>query len=145
MIQVIILWGFVILFFAAALIKRKKVKIFPSLIISTSVIFFALLSPYGKVLLTLGSLKITSGSLILGLKRSGILVGMVFLSQIIINPKIKFPGKTGKFLKQVFFWLKKLTEVRLNLKHKNIIEILDNHLYEIWNQKEYEQNIKSRN
>lgn len=132
MLSTIILWLFVILFFILASIKRKKVKILPSILVTLTVTFFALLSPYGKVLLTLGSLKITSDSLILGLRRSGILVGMVFLSQIIISPKIKLPGKLGKFLKQVFYWLEKLTEVRLKFKPKMIIETLDNRLCEIW-------------
>lgn len=132
MLATIILWLFVILFFILASIKRKKVKILPSILVTLTVTFFALLSPYGKVLLTLGSFKITSDSLILGLRRSGILVGMVFLSQIIINPKIKLPGKLGKFLKQVFYWLEKLTEVRLKFKPKMIIETLDNRLCEIW-------------
>lgn len=139
MIQTIILWIFVILFFILASIKRKKVKILPSILVTITITFLALLSPYGKVLLTLGSFKITSDSLILGLRRSGILAGMVFLSQIIISPKIKLPGKLGKFLKQVFYWLEKLTEVRLKFKPKMIIETLDNRLCEIW-EKEKESN-----
>lgn len=134
MLSTIILWLFVILFFILASIKRKKVKLLPSILVTLTVTFFALLSPYGKVLLTLGSFKITSDSLILGLRRSGILVGMVFLSQIIISPKIKLPGKLGKFLKQVFYWLEKLTEVRLKFKPKMIIETLDNRLCEIWDE-----------
>lgn len=134
MLSTIILWLFVILFFILASIKRKKVKLLPSILVTLTVTFFALLSPYGKVLLTLGSFKITSDSLILGLRRSGILVGMVFLSQIIISPKIKLPGKLGKFLKQIFYWLEKLTEVRLKFKPKMIIETLDNRLCEIWDE-----------
>lgn len=136
MLATIILWLFVILFFILASIKRKKVKILPSVLVTLTVTFFALLSPYGKVLLTLGSFKITSDSLILGLRRSGILVGMVFLSQIIISQNIKLQGKAGKFLKQVFYWLEKLTEVRLKFKPKMLIETLDNRLCEIWEEEQ---------
>lgn len=136
MIQVIILWGFVILFFIFASIKRKKIKILPSLIITITVTFFALLSPYGKAILTIGSFKITLESLLLGLRRSGILVGMVFLSQILISPKLYLPGKAGKFLKQVFYWLEKLTEVRIKFKPNQIIENLDTRLCEIWEQEQ---------
>ncbi len=137
MIQVIILWGFVILFFILAGIKRKKIKILPSFIITITVTFFALLSPYGKVILTIGSFKITLESLLLGLRRSGILVGMVFLSQILISPKLSLPGKAGKFLKQVFYWLEKLTEVRIKFKPNQIIENLDTRLCEIWEQEDF--------
>lgn len=137
MLATIILWLFVILFFIIASIKRKKIKILPSILVTLTVTFFALLSPYGKVILTIGSLKITLDSLILGLKRSGILVGMVFLSQVIISPKIKLPGKAGKFLKQVFYWLEKLTEVRIKFKPTQIIENLDTRLCEIWEQEDF--------
>lgn len=136
MISAIVLWGFVILFFILASIKRKKVRILPSVFITLTIVFFALLSQHGKVLLTFGSFRITSDSLFLGLRRSGILVGMVFLSQIIISPKLKLPGKAGKFLKQVFFWLEELTNVRLKFRPKHIIETLDNRLCEIWPKEE---------
>lgn len=134
MIQVIILWIFVFVLFTLARLKRRKVRILPSFIVTAAVTFFALLSPYGKVLIAFGSFKITSGSLILGLRRSGVLAGMVFLSQIMISPKIKLPGMAGEFLKQVFYWLEKLTEVRIKFKPKHIIETLDDRLCEIWNQ-----------
>lgn len=137
MIQLLVLWTFVILFFILASIKRKKVHFLPSLVITLSITFFALLSPHGKVLLTLGNFKITQESLILGLKKSGILVGMVFLSQSIISPRIKLPGKAGAFLREVFYWLEKLTDVKLNFKTKNIIETIDSRLCEIW-EEEYE-------
>lgn len=138
MISVIVLWGFVFLFFILASIKRKKVRILPSVFVTITIVFFALLSQHGKVLLTFGSFRITSDALFLGLRRSGILVGMVFLSQIIISPKLTLPGKVGKFLKRVFFWLEELTNVRLKFKPKHIIETLDNRLCEIWQQEKSE-------
>lgn len=136
MIQVIILWILVFVLFTLARLKRRKARILPSFVLTAAVTFFALLSPYGKVLIAFGSFKITSGSLILGLRRSGVLAGMVFLSQIMISPKIKLPGKPGEFLKQVFYWLEKLTEVRIKFKPEHIIETLDDRLCEIWNQEE---------
>lgn len=137
MIQTAILWSFVILLFILAAIKRKKIKIIPSLVITVTITFFALISPYGKVILTIGSFRITLESLLLGLHRSGILVGMIFLSQIIISPRLSLPGKAGKFLKQVFYWLEKLTEVRINFKPKQIIENLDARLCEIWEEEDF--------
>lgn len=136
MIQVIILWLFVVSFFILASVKRKKVKILPSILVTFTVTFFALLSPYGKVLIAFGSFKITSGSLILGLRRSGVLAGMVFLSQIMISQEIKLPGMAGEFLKQVFYWLEKLTEARIKFKPEHIIETLDDRLCEIWEEEQ---------
>ncbi len=136
MISIIILWGFVILFFILASTKRKKIKILPSIFVTLTIVFFAVLSQHGKVLLTFGSFRITYDSLLLGLRRSGILVGMVFLSQIVISPKLKLPGKAGNFLKLVFLWLEELTNVRLNFKPGHIVETIDERLCEIWRQEE---------
>lgn len=132
MISVIVVWALAIFFFVLASLKRKKIKILPSLLITLSITFFALLIPHGQVLLSIGSFRITLDSLLLGLKRSGILVGMVFFSQFLISPTIKLPGKAGIFLKQVFFWLEKLTSIKISFKPGHIIESIDSRLCEIW-------------
>lgn len=149
MISVTVIWSLAILFFILASIKRKKIKILPSILITLSITFFALLIPHGQVLLTIGSLRITLDSLLLGLKRSGILVGMVFFSQFLISPKIKLPGKAGIFLKQVFFWLEKLTSIKISFKPGHIIESIDSRLCEIWSEtaeiENLQTNVRSKN
>lgn len=143
MISVIIIWSLAIVFFVLASLKRNKIKILPSILITLSIVFFALLIPHGRVLLTIGSFRITLDSLLLGLKRSGILVGMVFFSQFLISPKIKLPGKAGIFLKQVFFWLEMLTSIKISFKPGHIIESIDSRLCEIWLETPEEINLQT--
>lgn len=131
------LWFFVFLFFTIACLKCKKVKILPSLFVVVFVTFFSLLSPAGQILLTLGSFKVTLDSLLLGLRRSGILVGMVFLSRIIIsfgnrNLILSNFGEIGQKLTKVFFWFNLLTEKKISLKKGHIIQQIDERLLEIW-------------
>ncbi|WP_296326219.1 hypothetical protein [Treponema sp. UBA3813] len=125
-------WLFVLIFFILACVKGRRIRLLPSLFIVIFVTFFALLAPSGEVLLSIGSFRITSDSLLLGLRRSGILVGMVFLSRLIINPQVKVKGKVGNKLTEVFFYLNLLTEKKISFKKGHIIEAIDERLCEIW-------------
>ena len=131
------IWFFVLIFFILACVRCRRVRVVPSLVIIISVTFFALLSPSGEVLLTLGRLKVTLDSLLLGLRRSGILVGMVFLSRALISPQnndsfLNHFGKAGNKLTEVFFWLNLLTEKKFSFKKSLIIQQIDERLLEIW-------------
>lgn len=126
------IWSAVLLFCILTLLRRGKVKILPSILITAGIVFFALLSPAGKVLLKFGSLSVTSGALELGLHRSGVLVGMVFLSQFAVSTKLNFPGRVGIFFSQMFTYFEELTENRISFKKGNVINSIDERLFEIW-------------
>jgi energy-coupling factor transporter transmembrane protein EcfT len=132
-----VIWFFVLFFFILACIRCRRVRILPSVFIVLSVTFFSFLAPSGEVVLTIGSLRLTLDALLLGLRRSGVLIGMVFLSRIIISPKSKTSflkrfGKLGNKLTEVFFWLNLLTEEKISFKRGHIIEAIDERLCEIW-------------
>lgn len=127
-----ILWLCALTCFALACARRKRVRVLPPLFIVLFVTFFALLSPSGKVLITIGRFRITLDSLLLGLRRSGMLVGMVFLSRAIVSPDMRLHGTIGSKLTDVFYWLNLLTEKRIPLKRGHIIEAIDERLFEIW-------------
>ncbi|WP_294431057.1 hypothetical protein [uncultured Treponema sp.] len=132
-----VIWLFVLIFFVLACIKCRRVRVVPSILIILSITFFALLSPSGEVLLSFGSFRVTLDSLLLGLRRSGILVGMVFLSRLIMPSganasKIARFGTIGEKLRDVFYWFNLLTAEKISLKHGHIIESIDERLLEIW-------------
>ncbi|MBQ9239636.1 MAG: Gx transporter family protein [Treponema sp.] len=127
-----IIWVCVFVFFVAVLIKRRgAVNILPSFFVVLFVTVFALLSPSGKVLYEIGHFRITAGALLYGLKKSGTLVGMVFLSQFAISPRLALPGAAGAFLQNVFAYFDVLTAQRVPFKRGHIIEAIDEHLMEI--------------
>lgn len=131
--SVLVIWICTAVFFVLTLLRRGKVLILPSILITLGIVFFALLSPAGKVLLTIKSFNITQEALYSGLHRSGILVGMVFLSQFAVSSKLHFPGKIGFFLSQMFTYFDALTAQRISLKPGTIIESIDEKLLKIWN------------
>jgi heptaprenyl diphosphate synthase len=114
--------------FAAAIGVRAikgRVRLLPAISVAAGVIFFALLVPSGKVLFTLGSLAVTEGALAAGLGRAEILVGMVFLSQLILG--IGPPLNQG-FLAKVFTYYGCITAKKIPFKKGHVIQALDEHL-----------------
>ena len=128
-----ILWAIAGFFLLLSLLRRGKVRILPSIIITAGIVALALLSPSGKVLFSFKALKITDGALNNGLHRSAVLCGMVFLSQFSVSPKLHFPGKIGFFFGQMFKYFDQLTAVHISLKPGSIISSIDERLLEIWN------------
>jgi Predicted membrane protein len=129
----VVVWTCTAVFCAAAAVKKHgKIKILPSVFMTLCVTFFSLLSPYGKVLFSLGSFHVTLDALTGGLHKSGILTGMVFLSQFAISPRMYFPGRTGRFLGSMFTTFDELTSRRISFRRGHVIEALDVRLSELW-------------
>ncbi len=126
-------WSLVFLFLILCLLKRGKVRILPSIFIALSVTFFAVLTPYGKVIYEIKGFKLTKDALFNGLHRSGILIGMVFISQFAVSARVKLPGKAGFFIAKMFSYFDLLTQKRISFKPGNIIQSIDQRLLEIWN------------
>ncbi|MCK9169995.1 MAG: Gx transporter family protein [Treponema sp.] len=131
--NVVIVWGGTVIFYILTMFKRGgKVKLLPSLFMTLGVTFFALLTPYGKVLFSFGSFRITQDALVTGLRKSGILAGMVFLSQFAVSPRLNLPGRIGRFLGSVFAVFNGFTAQRIEFRRGHVIEALDSRLLELW-------------
>ena len=133
-VRVCIAWTLVAIFFIMAAVKKRgKIKLLPSLFITLGITFFALFVPSGKILFSIGAFKITLDALLTGLRKSAILVGMVFLSQFAIDGHVRLPGKAGAFLCEMFAVFDALTSERLHFKKGRIIEMLDERLTALQN------------
>ena len=127
-----IIWGFTLIFFLIAKFKKIKINILSSLMILIFVTFFALLSPAGKVLIKLGFFKITQESLLLGLNRSGILIGMVIFSRTIVSLTKEKSNFLKNKLTEVFKYLDLLTSKKIKFKKGSFIKSIDEILCEAW-------------
>ena len=102
-----------------AFIRKKRVKLLPSFFITISLVFFSLLSPFGKVWFSIGNFTITEGAFFLGLKKSFVLCGMVFISQIATSFEINIKGNFGKMISEVFYWFSIFSDFSKNAKSKS--------------------------
>jgi len=62
------------------------------------IVFFNLLVPHGRVLLALGPLQVTQGSLFAGLERAVTLSGLMMLSRVCVRNDLRLPGAIGSLL-----------------------------------------------
>lgn len=129
-----ITWAIVFLLMLISFIRRKKIRILPSVLLTVCVTFFALLSPSGKTLTIIRSFRITQDALFVGLQKSAVLVGMVFFSQTIVSCNISLPGKAGRLIADVLFWFNQLTAQRISFKKGHIIAQIDEMLCALWEQ-----------
>ncbi|MGI5171984.1 hypothetical protein H0R92_00055 [Treponema sp. OMZ 840] len=104
------LWIDLVLFALLSALKKGRFRIVPPLAICFSIVFFNLFQADGYVLFSIFSLKVTSGSLQEGLKKSGVLLAMVFVSQYAVSRNLNLPGRTGGFLSRVFLYFDALSQ-----------------------------------
>ena len=126
-------WIFTAVFYGMAMIRKHgRVRLLPSLLMTVAVTFFALLSPYGKIIVSIGKFHITHDALLSGLHKSGILTGMVFLSQFAVSSRMSIPGKAGRFLHRMMSVSDALGSERIAFTRGHVIEAIDARLEKIW-------------
>lgn len=103
-----IIYATIFIFILMNLLNKNKIKFLPSISIIFFVTLFNIFSPQGKVLYSIWKLKITQDALMNGLIKSGKLCACVYISKMIIS-NIKFnKGRTGEFIKTVFYYIDEL-------------------------------------
>jgi heptaprenyl diphosphate synthase len=85
---------FLFLWFLAAL-TGKKTNPPLTLLVILGILIFNLMVPYGRVLFSLGGLRVTSGALDSGIRRAATLEGLIMLSRLCIRPDLRLPGAFG--------------------------------------------------
>ena len=150
--NLVILYNQFFLMIIFAFIRKKRVKLLPSFFITLSLVFFSLLSPFGKVWFSIGNFTITEGAFLLGLKKSFVLCGMVFISQIATSFEINIKGNFGKMISEVFYWFsifsdfskkaKSESKLQINEKKKSKLSLksIDEYLCELYFEEKQEKN-----
>jgi heptaprenyl diphosphate synthase len=119
-------------------VKKKKSKkicknLFSSVMLLCSIVFFSLLIPSGKLLLSIGSFKITQDALFLGLKRGLILILSVYISKFIVAKLPPLKGKVGNFISFILLYFNELASFDSEKSKGKLFEKLDNHLINVYN------------
>lgn len=117
--KVIIIWCLTLFFFLLSQILKRRVNFCISFFLVIGITFFSMLTPNGKILFSIGNFNFTQGALLDGLYRSGMLLMISFLSKVLVASNIKFPGKFGSFLNDVFSIYEKLSSIKF-IKEENI-------------------------
>ncbi len=116
----------------------KKIKWLYFVIMVTSITVFNLLTPFGRVLFSVGPLEVTSGALRGGVMKGMTVVGLVFISLFSIRSDLALPGRLGGLIGRVFYYFEKILEGRKRIEPRRLIASLDDILESIYGEADEE-------
>lgn len=120
----------------------KKIKWLYFVIMVSSITLFNLLTPFGRVLVSVGPLEVTSGALQGGLMKGFTVVGLVFISLFSIRSDLALPGRLGGLIGRVFFYFEKILEGRRRIEPRRLIASIDDILESIYGAEDEEPEIE---
>ncbi len=116
----------VLLFAGLSTVAGKKIKWLYFVVMVSSVTFFNLLTPMGRVLVSAGPFAITEGALRNGVMKGLTIIGLVFISLFSIRPELKLPGRLGGLLVRLFYYFERIVETkRRKLEARRLIGSID--------------------
>ena len=103
----------------------KRVRLLYFIVLIISVTFFHLLSPFGKLLYSFYTLQITEGALVLGLRKGLVFTGLVVCSLCTIRKELHLPGRFGRSLSRLFWYLELFMEHKRTIKRRTLLASID--------------------
>lgn len=122
----------VLVFAALATFAGKRIRWGYFLIMVSSITFFNLLTPVGRVLYELGPLRITAGALEQGLFKGLAIVGLVFISLFAVRPDLRLPGTFGGMLARLFYYFERVLDTRKRVSAAHLVDTVDEILLELY-------------
>jgi len=121
---------FLFFWFLAAL-AGKNYNPLLTITVILGIVAFNLIIPYGRVLFTVGPLKITQGALVAGIHRAVTLEALIMLSRLAIRPDLRIPGLFGSLIGESFRVFALLMNIKGRVTRKTLIADIDNLLFEL--------------
>jgi hypothetical protein len=115
----------VVLYGALGVLAGKRISWAYFGFLTLSIAAFNLLSPWGRVLLTLGPLRVTEGALVAGLSKGVTVTGLVLISLFSVSPELRLPGRFGAFLARSLFYFQRLSSLRRRIRPAHLWQDID--------------------
>ena len=122
----------VLVFAGLATLAGKRIRWLYFLIMVSSITFFNLLTPVGRVLAEIGPLRVTEGALRQGLMKGFAIVGLVFISLFAVRPDLRLPGAFGGVLARLFYYFERVLDTRARVSAAHLVESVDAVLMELY-------------
>lgn len=121
-------------FLGAAWLSGKKVSLAATAVVSAGIIAANLLVPVGKVLVSLGPLRITETALVDGIGKALIFEGLVYISKATILSGLRLPGRFGALVASSFVYYERILEYGVVVRPSTLIEDADRLMLKIWDE-----------
>ena len=88
-------------------------------------VLFNLLTPAGRVLFRVAGGAVTEGALLVGAGKAVSLGGLLFLSRLMVDPRLRLPGTAGALLGATLTYLARLMDGRAGFRLRSPVQSLD--------------------
>ncbi len=112
-------------FAALAWLVQPRLRLRRTVVFLAATVAFNLLSPTGRVLLRIGGLAVTEGALLVGARKAASLGGLLFLSRLVVDSRLRLPGTAGALLASSLAFLARLMDDRVRFDLRNPVRSLD--------------------
>ena len=108
-----------LIFTALAWLAQPRLRLRRTVVFLAVTVAFNLLTPTGRVLLRIGGFAVTEGALIVGVGKAASLGGLLFISRLMIDSRLRLPGASGALFASSLAFLARLMDdrVRFDLRH----------------------------
>lgn len=120
------------LFVAAAWLAGKRISWTATLLTSAGIVAANLLVPVGKVIASLGPLKVTEAALLDGIDKALVFEGLLYASKAFVRRGLRLRGRLGRVLASAFESYDMIVEYKGRLRPSTLIEDADALALEIW-------------
>lgn len=90
-------------------LDRSRIRWLPVMVMSSGIVFFNLLTPFGRVLVSPLGFSVTDGALRAGIEKALTVEGMIFISRWMLRYGIRLPGRAGMLVTEAFEILNRFT------------------------------------
>lgn len=113
------------IFAALAWLVQPRLRLRRTALFLAVTVAFNLLSPTGRVLLWIGGFAVTEGALIVGAGKAASLGGLLFLSRLMVDSRLRLPGAAGALLASSLTFLAHLMDDRVRFDLRRPVRSLD--------------------
>ncbi|MFP4364857.1 MAG: hypothetical protein ACLFR1_13425 [Spirochaetia bacterium] len=131
--------------FLTAKLLTKRGSWFITLFLWIFIILFHLITPYGRVLFSLGPISVTLGTLRAGVLKAGTYTSLFAVSMLSVRKNISIPGRPGRMVSTVFYYFELLLEEIQTVQRKNLFASLDDMLLRVFSVHPEETNTAEQN
>lgn len=124
--------GLLVFYFILTLLNKKKIKPLYFIILSFFIITFETMIPAGKILFSIGPVKITVLALNRGLRKAITLVGLIFISLSTIRKDLRIPGGAGIIFEKTFFYFEQFFLLGKKIRPGELIKSIDETLFSVF-------------
>jgi len=120
-----------LLFWLLAWLSGKKNNPLFTIVVMLGIVAFNLIIPFGRVLFSIGTFRITEGALVTGIHRAVTLEGLIMLSRVTIRRDLKIPGLFGEMVGESFRIFSLIMNQKQRITRKNLIGDIDQMMIEL--------------